>query len=207
MHVLEPSKINLTATLLNGNTQSLYLTAPQEKCGVSTVALSLAKAMSDLISEQVLLIDGNLRSPGLTRHFGLEGKPGLTDLCSTANAQPLDACIHSALDGQLSFMPAGQEALKSFKDSHKEKFNATLPALREQFGYVIFDAPAVHDRRETLALASCFDGVALVLEANKTRQEIALAAMETLQRAGGKLVGTLLNRRKYFIPQKIYNWL
>lgn len=207
MHVLEPSKINLTATLLEGNVQSLYITAPQEKCGTSTVALSLAKAMADLVSEQVLLIDGNLRTPKLTQHFDLVDELGLTDLCSTSDKLAPERCIHEVLGGQLRFMPVGRADLKGFKDMQKENFSTILYRLRQQYGYVIFDTSPVHDRRETLAMASCFDGVALVLEANKTRHEIAAAAIETLQQAGGKLVGTLLNRRKYFIPQQIYNWL
>ncbi|CBL46099.1 Hypothetical protein HDN1F_25160 [gamma proteobacterium HdN1] len=207
MQLLEPSKLNLTATVLEGNVQALYLTAPQEKCGTSTVALSLAKALVELVSEKVLLIDGNLRISSLTQEFKLENAAGLTELCNLTEKVPLENYIHSILDDELHFMPIGQAEMKGFKDIQKENFNSLLHRLRRQFGYIIFDASPVHDRRETLALVSCFDGVALVVEANKTRHEIAAAAIETIRQAGGKMSGVLMNRRKYFIPQTLYNWL
>lgn len=209
MHALEPSKLNLTATLLEGNVQSLYITAPHERCGTSTVALSLAKSMAELVSEKILVIDGNLRSPDLTQRFGLTGKPGLTDLCSGSEGVSPEKCIYKVEVGSatLRFIPVGNAPIQGFKDLEKDTFNRILQQLRLQFGYILFDTSPVHDRRETLAMANCFDGVALVIEANKTRQEIAAAAIDTLQQAGGKLVGTILNRRKYFIPQSIYNWL
>lgn len=207
MKALDASKLNFTATLLEGNLSTLYLTAPHSGCGTSTVALSLAQVMLDLITDRVLLIDGNLGSPDLTRHFQLEGKAGLTDVCVGQDDLSIDECLHAVGEKHLYVMPKGSIPTRTLKDLEKARFVSLLGKIRDRFGYVIFDAAPVHARHQTLAMATCFDGTVLVLEAGDTRQEVAMASLELLQQAGGRLAGTILNRRKYFIPQHIYNWL
>jgi len=48
------------------------------------------------------------------------------------------------------------------------------------------------------------DGVVLVLEANVTRRVAALSAKESLEAAGVRLLGTVLNNRTFPIPDKLY---
>jgi hypothetical protein len=47
--------------------------------GKSTVAANLAVAISQMIGEHVLLVDGDLRRPDLHNFFGLPPKPGLAE--------------------------------------------------------------------------------------------------------------------------------
>ena len=47
----------------------------------------------------------------------------------------------------------------------------------------------------------------LVLEAGKTRKQVAVRAKQELEEAGGKLLGVVLNRRKFYIPEWIYKRL
>ena len=49
------------------------------------------------------------------------------------------------------------------------------------------------------------DGVVLVLEAEKTRWQVADKARESIENHGGKVLGVVLNKRRYYIPDFIYS--
>ena len=57
------------------------------------------------------------------------------------------------------------------------------------------------------ALVSQVDGVILVVEAEKTRWQVALSAKEKIIKSGGTILGTVFNKRKYYIPEYIYKYL
>lgn len=59
---------------------------------------------------------------------------------------------------------------------------------------VIFDTPPCLPRTDAAILARHLDGVVFVLAANLTRRDSALRAKEVITRAGGNIIGTVLNR-------------
>jgi Mrp family chromosome partitioning ATPase len=79
--------------------------------------------------------------------------------------------------------------------------------LRREFDFVIVDAPPLTRCADAIALGQLSDGVVLVLEANSTRRETALAAAESLRSSGIQIIGAVLNKRTFPIPEKIYNRL
>jgi hypothetical protein len=46
--------------------------------------------------------------------------------------------------------------------------------------------------------------VILVVESERTRKRTAMWAKEQVEGAGGKLLGVVLNKRKYYIPDWLY---
>jgi Mrp family chromosome partitioning ATPase len=51
------------------------------------------------------------------------------------------------------------------------------------------------------------DGVVMVIESGKTRKQVALRAKKDIVEAGGKVLGVVLNKRRYHIPKWIYRRL
>lgn len=84
-----------------------------------------------------------------------------------------------------------------------EAFDRFLATVRERFDHVIVDAPPLQGFPESLVLSRKVDGVVLVVESGKTRKRTALWAKQQVVDAGGTLLGVVLNKRKYYIP----NWL
>ncbi len=80
-----------------------------------------------------------------------------------------------------------------------------LKELRSTFGYFLFSA-AVNES-DTPALCKLCDAAVLVLTANVTRREAALRAKEQLIHQGVRLLGTVLDQRKFPIPESIYQRL
>jgi len=79
-----------------------------------------------------------------------------------------------------------------------------LAALRRDFEYAVINAaPALH-HGETALLGQVADGVVLVLNAEETRRVSALKAKAVLRTANARLVGMVLNRRTFPIPERLY---
>lgn len=82
-----------------------------------------------------------------------------------------------------------------------------IEQLRKTFEYVLVDAPAISMNSETPIFGRAADGVVMMLEAFSTRREAALKAKERIQASGGKLIGIVLNDRRFPIPEKLYRRL
>jgi len=56
-------------------------------------------------------------------------------------------------------------------------------------------------------LASSVDGVVVVVEAGQSRREEITNAQRTIEQAGGKFLGFVLNKRRYPVPEWLYKRL
>ncbi|MNN96971.1 Tyrosine-protein kinase YwqD [compost metagenome] len=79
-----------------------------------------------------------------------------------------------------------------------------LKELGSQYRFVVIDSDAVYSANDTLVLSTLVDGVVLVVRAEDTRWEVAQAAVQRLTQAGAKMVGSVFNARKYYMPEWLY---
>lgn len=84
---------------------------------------------------------------------------------------------------------------------------AYLAELRERFAHVLIDCPSLKESTEVLGLAPLVDGILLVIEANRTQKSQVAYLERTIESAGGKILGHLLNKRTYPIPAWVHNKL
>jgi len=80
-------------------------------------------------------------------------------------------------------------------------------ALRARFDSIVLDLPATSVSRVAMVTAPHCDGVVVVLEAEKTRAPVVENLIANLRSVGANLLGTVLNRRRYYLPQRVYQWL
>ena len=66
--------------------------------------------------------------------------------------------------------------------------------LRQMAGWVIVDAPALERSSAALTMASCVDGIVLVVEADRTNAVDVAGASRDLEAAGGHVIGAVMNR-------------
>ena len=69
------------------------------------------------------------------------------------------------------------------------------------------DAPPISRYADAIALGRLSDGVVLVLEAESTRREAARIAVENLRASRIPVLGAVLNKRTFPIPERIYKML
>jgi len=82
-----------------------------------------------------------------------------------------------------------------------------LDHLRTLFDYILIDTPALRQSNDILSLAPFADGIILVVEADRTRKDQILHAEKSIEFARGKLIGSILNKRTYVVPEWIYRRL
>lgn len=80
-------------------------------------------------------------------------------------------------------------------------------ALRSRFDLVVIDAPPLGGSWDSVLLSSVVDGIILVVEAEKSRWQAIHYGMEQFGENQGKILGVVLNKQKYYIPNFIYRKL
>ena len=75
-----------------------------------------------------------------------------------------------------------------------QRMGQLLANLNELADVVIYDSPPVLMVADAAILSSRVDGTVLVIEAGRTRREVARQAVSNLRQANARLLGGLLNR-------------
>ncbi len=147
-------------------------------------------------------MEGNPQSPKIHELFDVEPEPGLSDLVSPS--PDYGALIRATEFNGLMIMPGGSDARNKPDVFESEIFRSRLDALKQRFDYVIVDGHAVFGSSDPTHIAPIFDGIIFVVECEKTKWEVLQQAKERILNAGGKILGVILNKRKYYIPERLY---
>lgn len=103
---------------------------------------------------------------------------------------------------QMGSTRAGLQALAT-----TPQFDALLWTVRSKFDIVLVDCPPITDSTVGPRLSQMADGVILMVDAGKTRWQVIQNQMREFQMNQGNVLGVILNKRKYYIPNIIYRWL
>jgi hypothetical protein len=82
-----------------------------------------------------------------------------------------------------------------------------IQQLRSRFQFSGIDCPALSASSDMVSLAPLVDGVVLVVEADRTKNSQIRNAERQIEAAGGKVLGLVLNKRRYPVPESIYKLL
>jgi Mrp family chromosome partitioning ATPase len=153
----------------------------------------------------VCLVDASVRSPNLHRDFSLPNQRGFAEFISDGVRNPRNIAYRIA-DSNFWVMPAGgnrgdQPIVTA------DHLNRCLQRLRAEFDFVIISAPVAVAQTAAMIIAPLTDGVVLVIEADRTRREVAWRTRHNFELAHARLLGVVLNNRKFPIPRTIYQRL
>lgn len=205
LETYEDLKTNLFSRHNNGSIKTILFNATSHGSGSSTTAINFSSTLTKDSEIKVLMLDVNLRTPGLHEAFKVDHTLGLSDLLDkTCQMGPQ---IKKVGPGELHVLTCGDKPTVPLALFESNEFDQFLEEMKEKFDYVILDAPPVTKFSECRVLCTKVDGVVLVIEAGKTRRQVALRAKKELEDAGAKVLGIVLNRRKHYIPEWIYNRL
>jgi protein-tyrosine kinase len=186
------------------NIKRILITGVAEGQGTSTTTVGFATALARDCRLKVLLIDANLRSPSLHKFFKIARNKGLSNILTEQIED--EELFNRVGHGNLQVIPCGKHSSGPLSIFESIRFDEKLKIMSEKFDCVILDAPPVSSV-ETKVMSTKVDGVILVLESGKTRRPVAIKAKQELEDAGAKILGVILNRRKYYIPEWIYKRL
>ncbi|PYC19590.1 CpsD/CapB family tyrosine-protein kinase [Pseudomonas mosselii] len=202
--IATPSETNLTSTVLDLDQRTLLLTAANTGSGTSTSALAFASQLALMSAGNVLLIDASLSPGGLSQQLGLGKLRGYSDLLFNQDTPPLaQDCIVRLSDQPFDVLPVGTWKRGRDRLDH-EQLRVLLNQLSNQYRFVVIDGEAIYASADSLVIGTLVDGVILVVCAEETRWEVAQAASQRLTQAGARLIGSVFNKRKYYMPKWLY---
>lgn len=193
---------NLLSVARGKEVKTIFITSCNPLEGKTVSAISMAYALATEANARVLLIDGNLHSPKIHELFGVDPAPGLSDL--VLSKFDYNDVIRKTGIESLIIMPCGADSINKIDVFESGMLKVKLDSLKQRFDYTIFDGHAVFGSSDPTHIAKFFDGIIFVVECEKTKWEVVQQAKEKILNAGGNILGVVLNKRKYYIPQKLY---
>ncbi len=172
--------------------KSLVVTSALAGEGKSTVALGLAISAARL-HQRVLLIDADLRRPGLHKQLQLPNDQGLSTLL-TSDRAVTQAAIQPAStysDLPISVLTAGATPTDSVKLLSSKRMRDLMAVFEQHYDLVILDAPPVLGIVDALLAASFCDGTLLVGRMGHVHKNEVTQAVNMLDRLN--LVGVIAN--------------
>jgi capsular exopolysaccharide synthesis family protein len=197
--------------------QRIFLGQPSNVCrtvvfagvdrgaGCSRICVETARILAANTSGSICLVDGDFRTPSLPGFLGVPDDRGLANsLLTKSNVKTFAMQLTPS---NLWLLSAGDVAPESLSLLNSESLKLRLQELRSEFDFVLIDAPALNLYSDAIALGRIADGVVVVLQADSTRRESALKGLQTLRDANIAVLGAVLNRRTFPIPDFVYRRL
>jgi len=182
-------------------TKIITVTSAQPLEGKTTTAANIAMALA-YGGARVLLIDADMRRPGLHRPLRLTNERGLSQVL-TGQARVRDV-IQRTVDPNLLAITAGRAPLNPSELLSSERMKTLLTNLAHgPFNWIIIDTPPVLAVTDAVILAPMVTGVTFVVGAEMTRRRLAERAIETVMQAHPRYAAVVLNKVN-FAKNKYY---
>ena len=186
-------RTNLQFAAVGQSLDTLMVTSPAPGEGKSMTAANLAAALAQG-GRRVILVDGDLHRPRQHRVFGLRNNTGVTTALITDVAGSLDDILQDTGVPGLRVLTSGPLPPNAAELLGSTRMRELLVDLHTRAEVVVIDSPPVTALSDAAVLAMQTDGVLLVLDAGKTRRELAKRATEALGRVQARVIGVVLNR-------------
>ena len=174
-------RTNFDFANLTASARTVLVTSAIEKEGKSTTVSNLAVAMARG-GRRVILVDLDLRRPFIDRLFGLEGRPGITEVVlgrvplthGLVNVALMGVTQHDQSDsgsvapgahGWLQVLPAGVIPPDPAEFVGAPALSGMLLQLRDLADIVLIDSPPLLPVSDAMTLSSAVDGLVLVARA------------------------------------------
>lgn len=175
--------------------------------GTSTVAREFARMAITRLGQSVLLLDADRYNP--TQHFFCNIAPEncLEDVLQ--NGESLDRALYQVgnINLYVCLISRNSNGTQATQVFDLPQMDSVWEALRERFDLIVVDSPPATTSADGLAMFRKADGIVLVVEADKTRWPVVDSVKDQILKHGGNLLGVVLNKRRYYIPDAVYRRL
>ena len=161
--------------------------------GKSTVSKNLASFVSYL-GVRTVLIDADLRNPGLSRNIAPRAKEGLLEVLN--DDRPYKEVLLTESETQLSVLPAVFERAVPYTSEllGSEAMGRFLSEAGKEYEYIFMDLPPLGPLVDARAVAKYCDAFILVIEWGKTGRDSAAVVLAQAEEVYAKCAGVILNK-------------
>ena len=162
---------------------------PQE--GKTTTSINSAIVLAQK-GARVLLVDADLRRPGIHQKMGLKPRAGLSTLLAGSDTFE-NLVIPSPQLPNLFVLPAGPAPPHPAELLGSELMKSYLSQWRERFDHILIDTPPVLSVTDAVLLSVEADSVVLVIRSGQTTKEALRRARALLTQVNARMMGVVLN--------------
>jgi len=170
--------------------RSLMITSATPSEGKTTTAVHLAIAHAQQ-KHKTLLIDCDLRRPGVHSKLGINPEAGLAAVLQNG-MQWREKLVKLPDLADLDILPTGFSSRRA-ADLIGRRLPEILEEAANEYDLIVVDSPPILGFPEPLQMAAAVDGVVMVAKAGETNRKTVGSALSTLQRVRANVVGLVLN--------------
>ncbi len=197
MREMTALRVSLEVGLVERMPRTVMFASSQRGEGTTTVAVQFAAALACDDRLRVLLVDAHARRPALDAGAAPAAGPSGAEL----------AALPPGADGpaarNLDLLPLSEEQRRA-GILVAAAVRECLEALAGGYDWIVLDGPPVLESPDAVSLAAVADGVIVVVRAGRTKRPVLARSVDLLRRAGARVLGSVLNRRRLEIPEFIY---
>ncbi len=160
--------------------------------GKSSVSFDLSKTMAES-GKKILMVDADLRKSVLAAKYHIQGiDKGLSHYL-TGQAEIEDIIYETETEG-FYLTVAGPLSPDPTSLLDSEQFQKFIDKVRDDYDYVIIDAPPLGVVIDAVIIGKYCDGAVLVIEQGVIKRKVVQDVIKQLKRGGVRILGAVLNK-------------
>lgn len=171
--------------------RSILMTSSLPNEGKTTIAVSLGRLLA-LSNRKVIVVDADLRRPGVHKIVGVSGRRGLAE-CVAGTATVEDAIVRDR-ESTLDILPAGTIGNDAARIVGSDRLAAILKDLTRTYDVVLVDAAPVFAVDDARLISRMVDRTVYLVRWGRTRNAVAATGLKQMLEAGANIAGVLVTR-------------
>lgn len=151
--------------------KTILITSFQPGEGKSFASLNLGVAYA-LLNKKTVILEFDLRKPGLTKNIGLSSKVGISNILAGKSTLQDVLTEVPGHGGNLFVLPAGKIPPNPAELISGPNMASLMEMLEEQFSYIIIDSPPLNVVTDASLLQKYADMTVVVLRQNYTSKQV-----------------------------------
>jgi succinoglycan biosynthesis transport protein ExoP len=186
--------------------QVILVTSALPREGKTTAAVNLAVTLAQL-GDRTLLIDSDLRKPGVRRAMNLTIGKDLGLSSFLAGVCSLEEAIlpHPTINN-LSALTTGPVPPSPADLLSSHRMQEAITEARRRFKFVVIDSPPIMAATDAVIISALTDGVLLVVRSGETPKEAFTRSRDLLAAVRSRLLGVVLNAVDSSAPDYYYSY-
>jgi polysaccharide biosynthesis transport protein len=186
--------------------QVILVTSALPREGKTTAAVNLAVTLAQL-GDRTLLMDSDLRKPGIRRALNMTGgkEGGLSSYLAGVSTLDEVTIPHPAINN-LSALTTGPVPPSPADLLSSHRMRDAITELRRRFKFVVIDSPPIMAATDAVILSALTDGVLLVVRSGETPKEAFTRTRDLLAAVKCRLLGVVLNAVDSSAPDYYYSY-
>ena len=170
--------------------------------GKSLISANLAYSCANH-GRKTILVDFDLRRPGLHKFCKLENSKGLLTLVNDVGQKGSEvedtiSDVLTEIHPNLFVLPSGGKTRAATEMLEHDDFSVVIELLKRNAEVIIIDSPPIGLFPDSLAIARKVDEVLFVTRYGKVSRKVVKSLIESIHETGANLLGVVLND----LPQK-----